>query len=413
MALQENVASRLAYKAYSSGLITSNAEAVSATDLGPSGAQVLRRVASTLQLRKDTYQSNEVREDRQIADFRHGIRRVSGDLEGELSPGTYWDLMEAVMRGTASASITKTQADFTSMAADNSLSTFTVGGSTWAAQGFRVGDIIRPTGLSATDNNNRNYTILSLANDVATVYPAPTTMTADTTFSITRPGQKLTIPTTLGDFVKRKFAFEHYHQDIGVAELFTECRMSRMACSLPATGLATVTFGVMGRNKENYEASQAPFFAAPASAGTAGVTAAVNGLIMVDGVRQGVITGIDFTLDLASDAPAVAGQNYVPEIFLGRANVSGTINALFENLVLDDYFLDETEIRLIVQLNTTSDADSPFLGFTFPRIKLGGADKALRGEAGLPISLPFQALIPPATTGVDQSTLVITDSLAA
>ena len=39
------------------------------------GAQALRRISSDLSLKKDTYQSSEIRPDQQIADFRHGVRR--------------------------------------------------------------------------------------------------------------------------------------------------------------------------------------------------------------------------------------------------------------------------------------------------------------------------------------------------
>jgi len=58
-------------------------------------AQYLRRVTSSLNVTKETYQSNEMRADRQIADMRHGVQSVDGSISGELSPGTY----EKFMRG--------------------------------------------------------------------------------------------------------------------------------------------------------------------------------------------------------------------------------------------------------------------------------------------------------------------------
>lgn len=412
MSLPENVAVRIARKFYATGAMTSNTQPDPAVDPGPSGAQVMRRVSSTLNLRKATYESNEVNEHRQISDFRHGKRSAEGELQGELSPGTYFDDMEAVLRGTAEAGITKSQADFTSMAADNTLSTFTLGSSTWAALGFRVGDVFRGTGFSVAANNDKNFQIVSLSSGVATVYPAPSTMGADTTCSITRPGLKCVIPTRLADFVKRKVAFEHYYQDAAVAELFTECRYTRMNVSMPAEGMVTIGLGLMGRDKVNFDGSQAPFFASPAASSTASIFAAVNGQLIVNGIKQGVITGFDFTVELAAQAPSVVGQNFTPEVFTGRARVSGNITAYFEGLVLDEYFSDETEITIMIALFTTSEDDSPFIGFTFPRVKLGGADKSLQGDAGVTMSIPFTALFPAATTGIDQSEIVIGDSEA-
>jgi hypothetical protein len=88
MPISEGVQSRIVYKAYSSGSITANSEPDTATDPGTSGGQVLRRVSSSLNLVKDSYQSEEIRTDRQITDFRHGLRRVEGSISGELSPRT-------------------------------------------------------------------------------------------------------------------------------------------------------------------------------------------------------------------------------------------------------------------------------------------------------------------------------------
>ena len=61
-------------------------------------AQYLRRVTSSMNLTKETYQSNEMRADRQIADFRHGVQSVEGSISGELSPGTYEKFMAAILR---------------------------------------------------------------------------------------------------------------------------------------------------------------------------------------------------------------------------------------------------------------------------------------------------------------------------
>ena len=60
----------------------------------------IRHTGTTLGLSKDAIQSEELREDRQIAHFRHGNKSVSGDINFELSYNTFNDLIEAVMCGT-------------------------------------------------------------------------------------------------------------------------------------------------------------------------------------------------------------------------------------------------------------------------------------------------------------------------
>ena len=159
MSLGEGVSCRIAYKAYSTGAIQSNVQPDSSINPGATDGQILRRTSSTLSLTKDTYQSAEVRTDRQIGDYRHGVKRVTGSLNGELSPGTYWDFVEAVLRGTETAAVAKSEAELTSVAADNATSKFTFGGGDPVTEGYRVGMVIRFTNLSEALNNSKNFLI--------------------------------------------------------------------------------------------------------------------------------------------------------------------------------------------------------------------------------------------------------------
>lgn len=60
----------------------------------------IRHTGTTLGLSKESLQSEELRDDRQISDFRHGAYQVGGDINIELSFGSFDDLLEAVMLGT-------------------------------------------------------------------------------------------------------------------------------------------------------------------------------------------------------------------------------------------------------------------------------------------------------------------------
>lgn len=75
------------------------AESTFGTQASGSG-QLLRRVSSSLALAKDAFMSNEVRPDQQVSDFRHGVRRAGGTIQGELSKTTYDDLIAAALRST-------------------------------------------------------------------------------------------------------------------------------------------------------------------------------------------------------------------------------------------------------------------------------------------------------------------------
>lgn len=414
MTIAEGVSVRVAYKAYVSGTMTSNAEADTASAPGASGGQILRRVASTLDLNKDTYESAEIRSDRQVADFRHGMRRVAGAISGEVSPGTYFPLIEAVNRDTATASLTLDESGLTSCAADNATSKFTFAGGDPVALGLRVGDIIRFTDLSDAENNARNFTALAFggtSNREVTVTPAPDTMAADTAFTLTRPGKATLVPTT--GHVRRLFAFEHYHEDLDITRLFTECRVHGYRLSLPATGMSTIEIPVMGRNMQVLTAGDSPYFSGPTAAGTTGIAAAVNGVLLVGGTPVGVVTGVEINAEVAASMPAVVGQNFGPDIILGRFRVSGQVTALFESAALIESFIDEDELALLVRLDATSAANTDAISIYLPRIKFGGGNVPAQGEGEQVVTLPFTALLyGGAAAGVPVTTIRIHDTAA-
>ncbi|MEH2508693.1 hypothetical protein V1291_000047 [Nitrobacteraceae bacterium AZCC 1564] len=418
MSLAEGVSARISYKKYATGVITANSEPDPATDPGASGGQILRRVSSTLKLAKDTYQSAEVRSDKQIADFRHGTRRVTGSITGELSPLTYADLFEAAFRGTWEDALSLGETELTSVAADEDNATLTFGGGDPVALGLRVGHVLRLTNASATQNNGTNFIVLGFSgasNRTVEVFPAPVDMTADTDFEVVTVGKRLSAPST--GHVSRKFAFEIYNEDIDVARLFTECRVGGFTMQLPASGMSTIEFPVMGRNMQMFDGDAgrpaAPFFTAPTAETTTGIFAAVNGLVRVNGVNQGVITGINIQVDLSPSSDPVVGQNFVPEIFLGRFNGTGQITAFFQDGVLVNAFTDEDEISVLLYLTTESDPDTPAMTVFMPRIKFSDADVATSGEGGQAITLPFQCLKSSGAPGVDATTMQIVDTQIA
>ena len=60
----------------------------------------IRHTGTTLGLSKDSIESEELREDRQVAHYRHGNKSVTGDVNFELSYGGLDDLLQATLCGT-------------------------------------------------------------------------------------------------------------------------------------------------------------------------------------------------------------------------------------------------------------------------------------------------------------------------
>src|SRR4051812_12344985 len=78
--------------------VTYKVEATWGTAPGAASGQSLRRVTSDLALAKETYQSEEILTSYQLNDMRHGVRSVTGGINGEFSPGTWKDFMAAAVR---------------------------------------------------------------------------------------------------------------------------------------------------------------------------------------------------------------------------------------------------------------------------------------------------------------------------
>lgn len=118
---------------------------------GATGGKQLRRVTADFNLEKETYESNEIRTDRQTADFRHGVRSAAGNLSGELSPKTYLDFMAAVVARDFSA-VTALSGLSVTIAASGDLYTITRSAGSFIADGIKVGNVVRLTGTGLQES---------------------------------------------------------------------------------------------------------------------------------------------------------------------------------------------------------------------------------------------------------------------
>lgn len=380
---------------------------------GASGAQLLRRMTSNLALVKDAYQSNEIRSDFQRADFRHGTRRVEGDLNGELSAGTYKDLFAAVCRQAfQTAASTGAQTNITATVAAPQ---FVRGAGSFLTDGFKIGDVVRWTGWAspATANNTRNFLITALtATQMTGVFLDGTAVAAKAagdSVTGTVAGKKTWAPAS--GHTDDSFAIEHWHSDVSQSELFLGCKIQQMTFNLPATGMATLATRVMGKD---ITAAGSAYYTSPTAETATGVMAAVNGALYVAGTKIAFVTGGALTINGNMSAEPVVGSNVYPDIFEGRIIVNGQLTAFFEDGTLRDNFINEDEISLILALTANNQAAADFISIVLPRLKLGSANKD-DGEKGLVQTLSFEALYNSSGgTGVssEKTTISIQDSQA-
>lgn len=409
MALATGVAKQVRYKK----------ETTYDTLPGATGAQLLRRVESNLEISKDTYQSNEIRSDYQIADFRHGIRRTQGGIKGELSAKTYADFIGSALRRDFAAITALTALSVTIAVGSvvGGVQTYTVtrGSGDFLAGGFKAGHVVRLTvGSLNAANINKNLLILSLTATVLTVIPlngvamvaeGPIASTTATVY-----GKATWVPTS--GHTDQSYSVEHWYSDIAQSEVFQGCKVASVDLNLPPSGMATADINFMGSG--SLTTATSAYYASPTALTSTGIFAAVNGFFLVGGVPVGICTGLSIKIDGGHSGDPVIGSNKMPNIFPGRVNVTGQFTAYFDAATFRDYFLNETEIAIVAVLTADSSATSDFVAVTLPRIKLGAATRS-DGEKGIIITAPFQALFNSAGgSGIssEQTTISVQDSAA-
>lgn len=379
-------------------------------------AQSLRRVTSTIDLNKDTYQSNEIRSDQQIADFRHGVRRVSGTINGELSAKTYGDFFAACLKKDFVATTAVSGASITiALAAGSPVMdewTITRGAGSFLTDDFKIGMVCRLTAGSFNASNlNKNLMIVNVTATILTVVVLNgTDLVAEgpiASSTVTIVGKQTFTPQT--GHTDKSYSIEHWYADVPASEVFTGCKVARIALSLPPTGISTIGIDFVGQDMQT-QGSQ--YFTTPVAATTTGCMAAVNGVVRMGGVSVANVTGLTIDIATPQSGEPVVGSNVIPFQTPGRVNVTGQMTAIFDSVVLRDAFLNETETSLYAVFTASNAANADFIGFSIPRLKVGGAAKD-DGEKTLILTVPFQGLLNVAggtDLATDLMTIAVQDS---
>lgn len=378
-----------------------------------SAAQALRRVSSVVDLEKDTYLSNEIKTSFQKSDYRHGVRRGKGKLQGDLQCKTYADLFAWTLKRDFSA-VTPIASLSITIGGAGPTWTVTRASGSWLTDGVKSGHVGRlSVGTFNAANLAKNLLVVGITalgltvivlNGSALVAEGPIT---GSTFTVI--GKTTYTPQT--GHTDASFSYEHWFPDVTQSEVYSGGKVEQIALSLPPTGLAQIDVDM---TFQNVTTATAQYFTSPTAITTTGALAAVNGVLRAGGVTYATVTGLTITIKPGLSGDPVVGSNLVPFQFPGAVMVSGQFTAYFADAVLRDAFLNETEIDLIAAFTADNTAAADFLAFALPRIKVGSAGKS-DGEGGVVQTFSFQAL--EALTGgsgiaTEKTTLQIQDAQA-
>ncbi len=331
-----------------------------------------------------TLESAEVRDDRQISDVRQGFNRIVGSPGFELSREAFDDIL-AFALSRAWKAVATTGAP--NLGAVNASNRFTRATGSWIDDGYRPGDIVTTASFS-NGGNNGTWRVLAVTALNLDVYDPEEAIVDEAEAggkTLTYPGKRLDIGSVLTTFlVQRAFS------TTGKYQVFNGVALNELAMSIQPETVVGGTLNLLGMSAAAM-ASSSISGVDPRAAAAHSPFDAFTGNVFEGGSIATVVTGLDFTLSNNRALAAVIGSKFSPDVFEGRAVISGTMTAFFEDEVLFNKFIDETESSIWVKLEET--VATNFLSIVFPRVKYTGGEIDPPAEGPVPLSMPFQALV--------------------
>lgn len=336
------------------------------TKASNSGAISLRRVTGSFQLEKDSYASNEILASQQVRDMRHGTRRSTGAISGELSGNAYEDFIQAAVRKDFVAGATTGAIIVLSSTA----TTIVRSSGSFVTDGFKTGSVISVTGFTDAGNNGL-FVITSMTATILTVSALAgqtrTIEAAGDTVTVLEKGKKTFVPTT--NHTDDSFTVEEFYSDASVSRTFLGQQVDTMAIALQPNSMATIDFGFLGKDGEAATSSQ--YFTSPTAVSGEGIYSAPDGFLFINGVANGVVTGLNISVANNITQEAVIGSSSIGAKSRGKVAVTVDGSAIFEDTTILNYFDAESEVSLTYVLMSADNTDA--FGVHMPRVKIGSA----------------------------------------
>lgn len=343
----------------------------------------LRFNTSKLDYTLEGFTSDEVRQDRQIRDFRLGMKGVSGSLDIEQSVGSHDALYEGALAGAWTAG---TPVAGCTTIAGNKI--HRASGS-WITDGYLVGDVIDTTLFGVSGHNGRcrisAVTAADLTiNSTAGAAFAKTIANGDTGGTVTLAGKRLKCGTTL-----KTYCIEESFNDIVQFRLFKGVAVNEMEIKLQPKAIAMATFTFIGQDTEPFQGTQ---FAGSYSAGSNSAPLdAFSGGLWEGGAASSLVTGLNIKLANGRTAEGVIGSRVTPAIFEGRANITGSATVFFQDATAYNKFVTETQTSIDILMVDVNGTD--FLRVVVPACKFSTGKIDPKAEGPIPITMDFQSIV--------------------
>lgn len=401
----------MAFQSQSNGYIAFKPQVAKGTIASGAGGFVLRTAGGAGgKLTKNNYGSNEVRRDYQRSRGRHGLRKAAGTYTVEVSLDNMDALFEAVFQGTWQAALVVTQATAGLTSVTTTANTIVAAAGSWITAGLRVGDVVRLTGFADAANNSKNIRLTGVtALTLTTAETLIVNASPDTTFTVTREGQKLISPVA-GAAVKTYFTVEEYDGDLDLTEIFSDVVFHMLKFSMAPDSMVVCEVGWTGTGQFATAATaSAPTFTSPTES-TGTPLACVDSTIRYSATDFVDLTSWDITIDIGAVAPGVIASVFSPDVFTGNMAVGMNFGMLRQDYAKTADFLAETPLTFHTLAVENTAEPKGFLSLFVGNFTLGGVDKSpLSKEAGprtQTISVPNDLIGKDTSGGAFDATMV-------
>lgn len=351
--------------------------------------KLIRSTAGIPTLIKDTLESNELNDSREVRDVRTGNEQVQGEYSVELSQTSHDDFIANAQSSEWVTGLTGN----TEVTVDDATKTFTRTAGDFVSDGIQVGDLIYFADL--TGNNALPFTVTTVTATVITGGGITLTLTDETATTDYQTGDKV----GTGNLCKTISILTWLKGKCGTPDryiLSAGVEFSGFSYEVAVNAQVTGSFPFLGRSMTFPTDLPAGSTFAP-EVDTRPYTG-VDGKVLVDGELEAAITTATITNDNTASAQFVLCGKGAAHISRGKAKNTLSISAFMFDTDLIEKFVNETRTFVSIVLNGPDGA----MSFTTPDTALTAATPEIAGEDDI-----TQTLEGTATGDRDNSSLVV------
>ena len=360
--------------------------------------QELRLTGEGINYEIENITSDELRSDRMVSDTVQVGQTTSGNIDFELSFGTYDSLMESALysafvpidSGNTSDVITAGASGSNLEISVSDTGTITLG-SAYTID-VAVGQWVYLNNATTPANNNY-YRVTGVAGNVLTVSPLPDTTEVLEATSTLSSSRLRNAPNAAG-ITEKSFTVQKVFNDTTVPtyQNFTGMIADTMSLNFEVGSILSGSFGFMGRAADIGTSQIAG--ATTVSATTTDVMNSVSNLNNIEFDDADTSASLlSMTLETTGNLRAQKAIGSLPSVGVGtgRLEITGSISLYFEDITEYNKFLQNTSFKVSFRVNDS--AGNAYI-VTLPKVKYEGMTMVAGGlDADIEMSGTYRALL--------------------